>query len=164
MTHLTYEIVKRIFSDIGVTSKSLNNNGLINDKLKLNDTINIKYDGQGIVKHSMYAGSISFNKKANMGGILIDLCYQEYSEYLFAFKLDSQPVYITHILFDNIDDCYIKVFNDKTNKWFDAPIYMQASILSGFERINDFGILWGDYEGNLHDLKSLIVSFVELYL
>jgi hypothetical protein len=139
---LTNEIVKRIFSNIGVLPlRKIGSAGVAHDNFVIDKVIRAKY-GDKEVKHKVYSSEMPLKQTA-IRSILVDLTAEDIPEFIFVFRMGENPIHSIRLIFDEDgDESFIKFFNEKTDIWIDTNIYMQSIVLGGFETIVSLGVLW----------------------
>ncbi|MBU0999529.1 hypothetical protein KKG24_04500 [Patescibacteria group bacterium] len=158
MDNLSKEIIKRIFSDIGVSpGKLFGRVGLVDPKLRLAKTVTVRYDDADR-QHDIYAGQIVV-ATSTLRGLFIDLTVDGSQEYLFVFRMDELPIHALRAVYDDSDDCSFRVFDSEKEIWREVSMYVKARVLADFERLVSWGVLWEDCR-ETQDLYSVALGFV----
>jgi hypothetical protein len=145
-TILTIEIAKRILFDVGSFPKAnFGKYGISLDKFRLPKDLKVDYDGK-VVHHTTYGGKLTI-QNSNVYGVMFNLSLDEEGcDFIFCFRMDDQPIHCVNLTQDKEENeiAFIKI--KSKDRWIDCTVYMQAIVLSGFERINDLGVVWDSIE------------------
>ena len=159
MNHfLKNEIIRHIFASIGVTTTKLFGTvGLpVKDLCVSNKSVVLEYD-DGKVEHPVYSGSLDLIN-GSVYGCLLDLSLNEDREYLFGFSIDDMPIHALKIVYDTDDlfDNLFMIYNHGKEEWVHADLFIQANVLSGFERINSLGVIWEPCDKTDHIYNAIL--------
>ena len=164
MNALTFEIVKHIFENLGVSNKKLNLDSFKSLKDKeflLNKSLTLVND-QEEVKNKVWGCQQSFGSQL-MTMLLADLSIDNDCAYGLIVQLKDSPAYG---LYFNLDD---KVFDETVisctinNKdWIICNTHLQATFLAAMEQIKEVGLSWRKAE-DYNEQYDLMISFIKNY-
>ena len=157
---LTYEIIKRIVTDVGaVPDKAFGSRGLASSDLLLQKTLSVRYEDGKKYEHNIYSGKIILGE-SELKGLLIDLSINDSYEFLFVFRFDSMPIHAIRVIYNHQEDSFIRIYNSEKEIWITPSLYMAAKLLADFERFVSWGFLWDEYK-NTSDLYDVAVTLVD---
>lgn len=157
--NLTFEIIIRIIADVGAVPNASFGKGLTDPSLMLEKTLSLKYDNNITKSHALFSGKLDLGD-STIRGLLIDLSIGKSCEFLFMFRMDAMPIHAVKVLYDDPPESFIKIYREETDSWIFPSMYMKAKMLSEFERIVAWGMLWDKCKetSDLYDVAKVLVE------
>lgn len=155
-TSLTTEIIKRIFSNIGIgTNGQVTDTGLLSQHCLLDKTFTVDYDNGMRLDCPIWAGEIGLQDN-KVKALLINLSHtdndcaiineagdvesQRVPEFALALRVATNPIYLLRLTYDD-DDCGTCLIEEQSSLIV-PPILIQAQALVGMEMIYNHGLVW----------------------
>lgn len=158
MNSLTQEIVKHIFTKLGVGNELhraytsiIDSNYLLDRKLCL---VN---DEDEEINNNMWSCKLTVEEK-DFRLLLADCSTLNDKEYALIVSLQGSPEY----------GCYFSMTDPESSAigcslngfWIQATVYMQAAFLTGMEQVKDLSIPW-KFNDKTDDLYEKLVEFIK---
>ena len=160
MDNLTFEIIKRIVTNVGaVPDEAFGTRGLASSDLLLSKTLSVKYDDGKSSEHDIYSGKLNIDE-TELRSLLVNLSIDQTHEFLFVFRYGSMPIHAIKVVYGSPEDSFIRIYHDEEDKWILPSVYMKARLLGDFERFVSWGLLWNDCKEN-SDLYNIAVKLVD---
>jgi len=158
--NLSRMLIQRILANIGAVPDSPEA-ALRSSDLLLNTPMKIKYEG-GPINHNMYAGQLSIGD-SKLKGLLIDLTVDDYSEFLFLFRMSELSIHAVKTLYDQTDlgETYLKSYNSEKDSWNELSIEYKGRLMADFDKFTSYGFLWDDCD-DYDDLFQAAIKLINL--
>ncbi len=159
--HLTNEIVKHIFANLGVLNAdfiNMNNSNVLPSKDYLLTDKLVFGDEGGVTRRNVWGCQIS-SEQQELKILLGDCSYDaSIPEYCLIVQLKDAPIYGLYLCPDNENESMIAV-SVNGEHWMDCFTFLQATFLAGMEQVRDMGFGWtkaSNYKDHLEMMKKFI--------
>jgi hypothetical protein len=152
--NLTKEIVKYIFSQLGITNP-INNKffkSLLDNDFILSEKISFEIDNK-IVKKNIWGCQLTCSDQAFK--MLVTDCSQDTKEYYLISQLKDCPAY--GLSFNEDGNYTITYYMNSI--WLPCNIYMQATFLAGMEQLKNISITF-DKCTEYQEQYNLLLEFI----
>jgi hypothetical protein len=158
MSLLTQEIVKHVFTKLGVANNDLHMayQSIIDTSFILEEPFCLINDENEEINNSMWSCKIDIESKS-FRLLLADCSSLGEEEYALIISLEGSPEYGIYFSITDPTACYIACLLNEF--WTPANVYMQASFLAGMEQIKDLSLPWVRNE-KTKDLYDKLVKFI----
>ncbi len=160
MSKLTQEIVKHIFSKLGVGNDLyVMYSSIMDPNFLLEKTICLVNNEDEEVNNSMWSCKLSVeNKEFRL--LLADLSTLGEKEYGLIVSLQDSPEYGCYFSITDPDSSFIGTLVN--GFWIQSNVYIQSSFLTGMEQISDLAVPWKPND-NIDDLYEKLVEFTKYH-
>lgn len=139
-SHLTREIIKKLFANVGVIPEVFGKYGVTLPENLCDFTLDVEYEESKLtVRSPIFAGEIKVGD-AFVRLLLIDLSVDGISEYAMVFRNGSNPIYGVKLVLDSNDNGVFMIFDGKS--WTDTSTITKCKTVIGFEIIASHGLHW----------------------
>lgn len=158
MNSLTQEIVKHIFTKLGVgTDLHKAYTSIIDSNFLLDRKLCLVNDEDEEINNSMWSCKLTVEDK-DFRLFLADCSTLNDKEYALIVSLQGSPEY----------GCYFSITDPESSSiecllngfWTPATVYMQAAFLTGMEQIKDLSMPW-QFNDKTDDLYEKLVDFIK---
>lgn len=158
MKPLTQEIVKHIFSKLGVGSNlHLAYSSIMDDNFLLEKKLCLVNDEDEDVNNNMWSGKITVEEK-DFRLLLADCSALDEKEYALIISLEDSPEYGCYFSITDPESSFIAC--RLNGFWVQATVYMQATFLAGMEQVKDLSTPWQS-NNKTEDLYQKLVEFIK---
>jgi len=161
MSTLTHEIVKHIFTKLGIVNDQLHQvySSVKDHDFLLDQKINLLDEDDHEFSKNLWSCKLRIEDK-DFRILLADCSLDDdVQEYALLISLQDSPEYGCYFSSTVEDSSICSFLNDN---WVESPIYVQAAFLAGMEQIKDLSSPW-IYNDRIDDLYVKLIAFIKYH-
>lgn len=163
---LTAQIIKHIFSNLGIIGNKLNTNyskSLNSKEFLLNDKIKFELSDGTILNNKVWGCQYTSNNQ-NLK-ILLGDCSQDSSDFSYCLivQLDNSPSYGMILNLDPaVENDPLIAYSINNKDWIVCNTYLQATFLAGMEQLKELGLSWNICH-SYNEQYQMMLSFIKYH-
>lgn len=160
---LTEQIIKHLFTNLGIINKSQNVKSLIVKEYLLQDKLVFEFDDNTIINSNIWGCEINIKEKKKLKILISDLSLDaSFAEYCVIFHLDDCPTYGI-VLMESPNQSFTSIAcTINGTEWHECNLYLQATFLAGMEKLRDHSFFYKKIDNYQLEYCHLL-SFIKYY-